>query len=190
MITQIDKNSIKRICEGDEKAFSVLYDAYYTYLNAIALCYIPDRPSANEVVNDVFISIWNKRKSLLYPIHAYLVASVRNGCLNYIRMQQIQERVLSEHKEQLLHFQEEYLLANETPLHYVEMQELESEIRNAVSQLPERCRQIFEQYFYTGIHPEDIAHNLDLNISTVRVQLKNAFDRLKPILNHLISFFL
>lgn len=59
-----------------------------------------------EIVDDVFINIWNKRDTLSYPIHLYLVRSVQNGCLNYIRAQRSQQNVLDEHKEQMLAFQE------------------------------------------------------------------------------------
>lgn len=187
-ITEINNAIISQINKGNEKAFSFLYDAYYTYLNAVALCYVFDKNTANEIVNDVFIHIWYKRDTLSFPIHAYLVRSVQNGSLNHIRAQYAQDKALTEHKNQLLAFQEEYILSTPNPLQYVEMQEVEAQIKSAVNQLPEKCRIIFEYYFYNGKSPEDIASLLGLNINTVRVQLKNAMDKLKISLGHLISF--
>jgi RNA polymerase sigma-70 factor (family 1) len=189
-IKKIDENVIRNIAKGEEKAFSLLYDCYYTYLNTVALCYIFNRDVANEIVNDVFINIWHKRSTLTYPIHFYLVQSVKNGCLNHIRSQRTNERVLSEHKKQLLDFQEEYILSNPTPLQYVETEEIEKEVLNAIAQLPEKCRLIFEQYLFNGKLPDEIAKDLLISVSTVRVQLKNAMDKLKISLNHLICVFL
>ncbi|MDD4992143.1 MAG: RNA polymerase sigma-70 factor [Paludibacter sp.] len=189
-IKRIDENVIQKIAKGEEKAFSLLYDCYYTYLNTVALCYVFNRDVANEIVNDVFINVWHKRNTLAYPIHSYLVQSVKNGCLNYIRAQRTNERVLGEHKKQMLDFQEEYILSNPTPLQYVETQEIEKEVRNAIERLPEKCRIIFEQYLFSGKLPEDIANELCINVSTVRVQIKNAMDKLKISLNHLICLFL
>lgn len=190
MTTPINENVIKKISKGDEKAFALLYDAYYTYLNSVALCYIFNRTEANEVVNDVFLHVWNKRETLMYPIHTYLTRSVQNGCLNKLRSSQTQERVLSEHKEQLLRFQEEYILSTPTPMQYLETQEVEQQVRSAVNLLPEKCRIIFEDHFYHGKSPEEIAQSLNLSINTVRVQLKNALDKLKITLSHLIGLFL
>lgn len=189
-INQINESVIARIAKGDEKSFSLLYECYYTYLNSVALCYIFDKNMANEVVNDVFVNIWQKRNSLLYPIHSYLIQSVKNGCLNHLRAQKSLNRVLGEHTKQLINFQEEYILSNPTPLQYVESQEIEKQVRFAVDRLPEKCRIIFEHYFYSGKLPEDIANELVLSVSTVRVQIKNGLDKLKVSLNHLITLIL
>lgn len=189
-IKKIDENVIRNIAKGEEKAFSLLYDCYYTYLNTVALCYIFNKDVANEIVNDVFINVWHKRSKLTYPIHYYLVQSVKNGCLNHIRAQRTNERVLSEHKKKLLDFQEEYILSNPTPLQYVESQEIEKEVLKAIDQLPEKCKHIFEQYLFNGKLPDEIGKDLLISVSTVRVQLKNAMDKLKISLNHLICVFL
>jgi RNA polymerase sigma-70 factor (family 1) len=189
-IKEINEDLIMKISRGEEKAFSLLYDCYYTYLNTVALCYIFNKDVANEIVNDVFINVWHKRHTLAYPIHSYLIQSVKNGCLNHIRSQRISERVLSEHKKQLLDFQEEYILSNPTPLQYVETQEIEMQVRNAITQLPEKCRNVFEQYLFGGKLPEEIAKDQLITVSTVRVQIKNAMDKLKLSLNHLICVVL
>ena len=189
-IKNINEDVITKISKGKEKAFSLLYDCYYTYLNTVALCYIFNRDVANEIVNDVFIHVWHKRSTLAYPIHSYLIQSVKNGCLNHIRSQRTNERVLTEHKKQLFDFQEEYILSNPTPLQYVETQEIENEVQKAIALLPEKCRIIFEQYLFLGKLPEEIAKEQFITVSTVRVQIKNAMDKLKISLNHLICVLL
>ena len=186
LIKEINEDVIMKISNGEENAFSFLYDCYYTYLNTVALCYIFNKDIANEIVNDVFIHVWHKRSKLSYPIHFYLIQSVKNGCLNHIRSQRINERILTEHKKQLLDFHEEYILSNPTPLQFVETQEIEKEVRSAIAQLPEKCRTIFEQYLFLGKLPEEIAMEQLITVSTVRVQLKNALDKLRISLNHLI----
>lgn len=105
-INHINKDIIEQISNGSEKAFSELYSSYYSYLNAVALCYLLDKEIVAEIVDDVFVNIWNKRETLSYPIHYYLVRSVQNGCLNHIRMQRAQQNVLDEHKDRMLAFQE------------------------------------------------------------------------------------
>lgn len=186
-IEQIDETIIKKINVGDEKAFSKLYEAYYIYLNAIAFYHTNNENASREIVNDVFLHVWNKRETLVYPIHAYLIKAVQNGCIDYIRAHYTRNRLLESHKEQVTaSYQENYIRSTPQPLQYVELHETEEEIRKALAQLPIRCRQIFEAYFYNGKSAEEIAEEMDIKISTVRVQLKNAFDRLKDLLKHLL----
>ena len=189
-VNQINEEIIEQIRGGSEKAFSKLYNAYYSYLNAVALFYLFDKEVSAEVVDDAFVNIWNKRESLSYSIHYYLVRSVQNGCLNYIRMQRCQQNVLDEHKDQMLAFHENHIQSTPLPLQYVEMRQTEEEIRLAINQLPLKCRKVFEAYFYAGKNVEMIADDMGLTVSTVRVQLKNATDRLKQSLKHLLLFLI
>lgn len=185
-IDQIDEKLITQINDGSEQAFSELYKAYYVYLNAIAIYYLYDKSTGAEVVDDVFLNIWYKRRTLVYPVHSYLIRAVQNGCLNYIRSRKAFQSVLDEHKEQIYNFQENSIIATPVPLQYVELKETEAEIREAISSLPSKCRNIFESYFYFGRTVEEIAEESNLTVSTVRVQIKNALDRLRLRLKHLL----
>lgn len=188
-IEHINKNTIDQIRNGSERAFAELYKTYYSYLNAVALYYLFDKEAGAEIVDDVFINVWNKRETLLHPIHSYLVRSVQNGCFNYIRMLRVRQDVMNEHKDRMLAFQENYIQSTPVPLQYVEMRQTEEEIRLAVNQLPLKCRAVFEAYFYENKNVDMIADEQELTVSTVRVQLKNATDRLKQALKHLLFFF-
>lgn len=186
-IRKINEQVIHRLSKGDMKAFSLIYECYYTYLTTITLCYVYDTNVANEIVNDVFISIWEKRSTLNFPIHGYLIKTVKNKCLNQIRAEKAQLRAIDEHKKQLLDFQEEYLNSNITPLQYTESRDIELQIRSNVAQLPEKCRIIFEKYFFEGDKPDTIAEDLSINVNTVRVQIKNALARLRVSLADLLT---
>lgn len=178
----VDRSVVEGINRGDEKAFSVLYNRYFTYLCTCAAGYIFDADAAKEVVNDVFIHLWNKRTGLEFPVHAYLLRCVQNGCLNHIRSLRSRERVLDEFKEELLLFQEEYCRSGETPLQLLEVEDLKKQVQAAVDSLPAKCRVIFEKYLYKNLSPQEIADEYNLSVNTVRVQIKNAFDRLKKYL--------
>lgn len=162
------------------------------YLNTIAIYYLFDKNISAEIVDDVFLNIWYKRRTLAFPVHSYLIRAVQNGCLNYIRSQRTLQSVLDEHKEQISAFQEDCIVSAPVPLQYVELKEMEAEIKEAVSSLPPKCRSVFESYFYAGKSAEEIAKEMNLTVSTVRVQIKNALDKLKQMLKHLlfILFFI
>lgn len=185
----VNEDIVRQIRSGSEKAFSELFSSYYSYLNAVAFYYLLDKEACSEIVDDVFVNLWLKRETLSYPVHSYLVRSVQNGCLNHIRSQISRQQMLDTHKGRLLAYQENYIQSTPAPLQYVEMRQTEEEIRAAVDKLPLKCREVFKAYFYTGKEVEAIAEDMNLTVSTVRVQLKNATDRLKQVLRHLFILF-
>jgi len=189
-IKQIDKVLIVRINDDSEEAFSILYNTYYSYLNAIAIYYLFDKNVSSEIVNDVFLNVWSKRKELKFPIHSYLVKAVQNGCLNHIRSQRIRTSIYDTYSQEIYKVEEIHILSNPEPLQNIELKETERQINEALEHLPPKCRLIFEYYFYEGKSPEEIAVQIDISVSTVRVQIKNALDKLKKLLNHLLFIIL
>ena len=63
---------------------------------AVATKYVYNSEAAREIVNDVFMNVWNHHSALIHPVNAYLIRSVRNYCLNYLRDKRQQEVPLSE----------------------------------------------------------------------------------------------
>lgn len=175
----VDQELIEKINKGDEKAFEVFYNSYFVYLCACANSYIFNPSEAQDIVNETFAKIWYKRGALSFPIHAYLIRAVQNGCLNYLRSLHSRERVMDEYREALLEYQEEFCASESSPLQEMELEELESEVQALVASLPEKCRFIFEQYLYSDLTPQEIADKNNLSVNTVRVHVKNALDKIK-----------
>ncbi|SEG00857.1 RNA polymerase sigma-70 factor, ECF subfamily [Parabacteroides chinchillae] len=186
----IKEDIIARINKGDAKAFEQLYIAFYVYLCAVATKYIYHAEAAQEIVNDVFLNVWNNRKSLTYPVNAYLVRSIQNRCLNYLRQQHLQEIPLSDIQESLLNIQEHQVEGEAHPLAKLENKEFEEKILSAVNQLPEKCRDIFVQYLYYNKSYDEIAKENNIATSTVRVQIKIGLSKLKDILGDIYPAFL
>ena len=177
--TRISEQIIDDINEGKENAFSALYDCYYSYLCAYATTYVFDPDEAKEIVNDVFMNIWSSRGQLSFPIHNYLLRSVQNRCLNYIRTLHTRERVLDEYREELIAFQEEFCKNDNNPLQLLEIEELKSQVNTVIASLSVKCRLVFEKYLYEGMSPQEIADEQAISVNTVRVHIKNAMDHIK-----------
>lgn len=146
--------------------------------------------SAEELVNDVFVNIWEHRGRYRVPLHGYLVNSVRNACISHIRSQLFRRRLREGYERELLLFAEQRCLTDAHPLEVLSAQEVETRIRAVVETLPERCRAVFEQYFYRGESAREIAENLRIDPVTVRVHIKNALDRLRVELGPLLTAYL
>lgn len=183
----VKKDIIRRINEGDSKAFEQLYSVFYVYLCAVATKYIYDAEAAKEIVNDVFLNIWNNHKSLAYPVNAYLIKAVQNRCLNHLRQKRFQEVSLTEVQEQLLSFREQLIEQDSHPLAQLEHKEFEQQIYKAVNTLPEKCRDIFIQHLYHNKSYEEIAKTNQISSSTVRVQIRIGISKLKEQLGNLLS---
>lgn len=181
---------IAEINKGNEKSFSLLYNCYYAYLCTFATTYVFQPEKAEEIVNDVFMKIWDNRSNLTFPIHFYLIQSVRNACLNYLRIFHNEQDAMDEYRRQLMDLHEKFCLSDNNPLTLLEFRELEKQVGKVVETLPAKCKKVFECYLYQGKSPRQIAEELDININTVRVQIKNALDRMKAALGSRVIFLL
>ena len=177
----VKEDIISRINNGDAKAFEQLYTTFYVYLCAVATKYVYNSEAAREIVNDVFMNVWNHHSALIHPVNAYLIRSVRNYCLNYLRDKRQQEVPLSDVQESLLSIQELQIDADPHPLAYLENKEFEEKIYRAVDSLPAKCRDIFVQYLYHNKTYEEIAITNHISSSTVRVQIKIGLAKLREL---------
>lgn len=182
---EINEETIRLINQGDTRAFEDLYAAYYVYLGSVATKYVYQVEIAREIINDVFLNLWNNRTTLFFPIHSYLVCAVRNRCLNYLQRKRMNECSLTEAEEQLYAFHEAQISQDEQPLTQLENKELQEQIRQAIYSLPERCRNIFIQYLYHNKSYEEIADLYAISNVTVRRQVGIALEKLRKMLGNL-----
>ena len=123
------------------------------------------------------ILTWNNRKKLFFPIHPYLQTALKNGCLNWLRYSKSKQLMMDSYKS-LMEIRMERVYAMES-LDVNEVLDAVNLIKKTAQTLPERCRVIFEMYFYLGYNSTEIAEHLGLSASTIRVQLKIALSKIK-----------
>ena len=138
-----------------------------------ALRFVKDLETARGIVQDVFITLWEKRSAIEvgHEMEAYLTTSVRNRCLNYLRDQKKFDR-------DLLNF--EGLLNDDCqPVDHLEVAELDNRIRQAVGELPEKCKEIFLLSRFENLKYQQIADKLGLSVKTVETQMSRALSHLR-----------
>lgn len=167
---EVSRITVLGIVHSDPKCFRRLYDAYYAYLCGLAVSYIHDFEKARELVNDVFLRVWERRRDLKYPPLPYLISGVRNACYNYLR----DNRKESELTLGLVERMQAVDLYDEG-----EVEEIVSHISELSNQLPKRCFEVFSMHFFDCMDTADIAAKLDISPSTVRVQIKIALDKIR-----------
>ncbi|MBC9911523.1 RNA polymerase sigma-70 factor [Chitinophaga varians] len=159
----------------DRAVFARVYEHFYPLLFATARKYLGEREQAEEVVQDVFLRLWEKDFALEHAaaLKSYLFRAVINQCINHLQ----RNRLLETHHNTIRHLQEESYLCT-----FLEEQELRERIHYAVERLPEQCRRIFKLSRYKGLKNAEIAHELQLSVKTVENQMTIALRQLKAAL--------
>lgn len=85
---------IERLIRGDEKVFKSLFDHSYVGMVQRAVYYTNDLNAAEDIVQEVFMRLWEKREELreIQNIQGYLLFSIRNKCLNLLEHQQVMDK--------------------------------------------------------------------------------------------------
>jgi len=158
----------------DQQAFLLLHKFFQPRLFRFAKAIVHNREDAEEVVEDVFVRIWQKRKTLdhVQNLRLYLYTATRNFALNYIRAQKGSEQLNIDD----LKFELQTGLPN--PQEAAEHSEIRQIINKAILELPQRCKVIFKLVKEDGLKQKEVADLLHINIKTVENQLAIAIKRL------------
>ena len=181
-IQQVTPLVVSQLNQGNVKAFDLIYHAYYVYLCAIAVYYVHDKNVAAELVNDVFVNLWNKKRDVSYPLLPYLRKSVQNSSISYMRSILYREDRQTVNDEHVWEYVEENILSSTDPLQALLNSELSNIIAEKVEKLPLQCKRIMKACLYEGKTYQEIAQELNIQVPTVRVQLKKARDSLREYL--------
>lgn len=171
---------LARLRRGDEEAFDEVFRAYYPALVGLAEGVLRHRAVAEEVAQDVMLELWRRRETLAVEesLRAYLFQATRNRAFNHLRHRKVEQRGEP-------HARGESVTPAAADAHLVE-DEIGVAVRRAVSELPDRCREVFELSRVHGLKYAEIAATLGISIKTVEAQmgkaLKTLRERLAPYL--------
>lgn len=182
---------IEALKRGDEHAYKFLYDKHYPVLCHIASQYVHDDFLAETITGDVIFHLWEIREriSIDTSIRNYLVRSVRNRCLDYLKSQYHQREIqMSDMSCQEINTID-YLQDESYPVGHLLENELEIEIMKAIDRLPEECCKVFRLSRFSGLKYNEIANQLGISVSTVKYHIRRALDLLtKDLSQYLFSF--
>lgn len=175
---------ISRLQQRDKAAFQELFYSWHRPLCFFASRIIKDQYVAEDLVQEAFIAFWNYDLSAFSQektIRTFLYTSVRNGCLNYLRDQEIRERNNRKAGPE----------SEEDPDHFLLRQiesEVVAELFEAIDELPERCREIFYMAYLQEKEEKQIARLLRVSVNTVKTQKQRAKAFLRGRLGELFVY--
>lgn len=167
---------LKKIKEGDIKAFESIFKLYYSPLCLYATSIIGQEEVAEEIVQDLFYIFWKEKESLpiLRSIKNYLYGAVRNRSLQYLEHRQVRYRY-----QQTVMAEESPETESYTPQDQLEYKELQNLINRALGKLPERRLRIFQMHRFEGKKYTEIAIQLSLSVKTVEAEMTKALYTLR-----------
>jgi len=168
-------------------AFEAVFKLYYQELCRLAYSILKDRGPSEEIVQDVFLKVWDKRNKLEVKtsLKSYLYSSVRNSCFNYIKHLKIEREYADKQENNFYSFDatEDKVAGNE----------LNHAINKALEELPEKRREVFELSRFEGMKYNEIAAHLNISVKTVEAQMGHALaflrGRLREFLVWVSVFF-
>ena len=178
-----EKTLFEEIRNDNEKAFEKLFHNYYGHLCLYASQIIQDDISAEEIVQDFFVKLWEKRKQLVIKtsIKNYFFRSIKNLCLNFIKYNKIKLN----HAQSVLSYAKNNQSVEDS---FIEI-DLMEKIEQGIQSLPEKRQEIFRMSREDGLKYREIAEKLNISIKTVETQMGLAIKTLREKLKNYNTFF-
>ncbi len=184
-VVHTDAVEVARIRSGDETAFNRIYKLHWLRLFRLACRIVEDESVAEDIVQDIFVSFWEKGCHLeINNIEAYLYQSVKFKCFMHLRSGSISRRHLE-------HFSR--LAAEAKNTEEYALTELEDMLQQGIDSLPERCREVFYLSRVQALPNKKIAEKLHISPKTVENQITKALKQLRLSIDKLAviaGFFL
>ncbi len=178
----IEENIIQKFSAGQEKAFRVLYERYAPGLRFFAAQYMKERAAIDDVVQDAFVKLWEKRGD--FPnertVKVFLYTFIKNASLNLFRHHNVKERyaqVVS------LENNQEFFLDRILEAELFEL------LLHVFDELTPACREVYHLSLEGKSHDE-IAKTLNITVNTVKKHKNNANRYMRERLKNMLMFLL
>ena len=182
--TPLNINSVhelqQRIAEyEDAAAYKKLFFHFFQPLKSFSYSITKSKETAEEVVSDIYIEIWARRKQLLEieDLKMYLYISVRNASLRRLKQTQ-KTSVLS-----LDDLEVEFASNDPDAENNIITNELAQKIERAIESLPQQCKIIFKLAKQDKLKYKEIAQLLNISVKTIDNQLSTALKKIASVLN-------
>ncbi len=182
MTSSDDRLLFQKIRNGDIKAFQSLFETFYASLCHYAVRFLNDDDHAREVVQIIFVRLWEKRQSLdiSVSLRRYLFRSVHNQCINMLQQEKARKNYASKFADTCQEEDEDPDIV--PPGGMLKLEE-------AISSLPRKRREIFRLSREKGMKYREIAELMNISVKTVEAQMGLALKTLREKLRNLTVFF-
>jgi RNA polymerase sigma-70 factor, ECF subfamily len=175
-----EKELIDGLTQGDKQVFDLIFRNHYPGLCTYACSYVKSAEIAEEIVQELFIRIWEKHPTLHIhtSIKAYLYQSVFNASVNHLK--KLQSKGYSHIDVESQTVRNELLSMDMADDKFSKLysDDAERDLESAIESLPDQCRQIFRMARFSNMSYGEISDRLNVSRSTVKTQMARAMDKI------------
>ncbi|WP_131535683.1 RNA polymerase sigma factor [Pedobacter nototheniae] len=173
---------INRLKTGDKGAYEKIYFLFSKSLLSAAYKKTGDKIIAEELVQNIFISLWEKRLSAeIQNLQSYLFGSLKFSVINHIR-KQVMENKYIEYKN--LNYSENH----QDTANIVSLNDLSGLIEEGINSLPEKTQEVFRLSRYEHQTTKDISAELNISEKAVEYHITRSLKRIKLYIKNFYSF--
>ncbi|MGE8242713.1 MAG: RNA polymerase sigma-70 factor [Sphingobacterium sp.] len=181
--TYTDAELTKLMIGGDHNAFTEIYTRYWKRLFHIASLRLNDTEEAEEVVQNIFVSLWDRREKLeiTTSLNAYLAISVKYRVIKVLDKHYNQQKYVESLTTSIL---------DDSTQQWLEFLDLKEILEKTITELPEKCQLVFRMSRDLHLPQKEIAAQLDISEKTVEAHLGKAIKTLRNKLNRFLILLL
>lgn len=176
----LDLDLMELLKRDDKEAFTEIYNRYWKKLLLVARNKLERLEDAEEIVQDIFVNLWNRRQEIHIStsLHSYLAVSVKYRVIKtldkYFNKQNYINNLVASN------------FVDDSTQERLRFNELFGQLNHYVSDLPEKCRLVFRLSRDLGYSQKQIAEELQISEKTVEAHMGKAIKTLRAKLSHFI----
>jgi len=180
-----DSELISLFSDGDESAFTEIYNRHWKQVLYYAVQKTGDMTAAEDIVQDVFVSLWKRKGQLQInsDFKNYLVVSVKYRVLNFLSRERT-KRLVEENNAL------NYDILDDSTQQYLDFEELYSLLEDMIAQLPEKTALIYRMSKEQGMSHREIANEMSMTEKAVNASLVRTKRIFRSKLHIFLSGFL
>lgn len=199
MMQNQSSDLIVQFNKGNTKAFSTIYDRYYSSIYYYAMRFVGDEDNVKDIISQTFLKLWKLREGFtsIEKVRSFLYVTTHNACLNFLRDLK-QQTTRQKELYYFLQQGEENIFEDDR----IEMNEVKAKVIDHISQeierIPQKYRNILKLFYFDKLSINEIAERLNRSPKTIYTQKDRALKLLRTtilknkliIIASLVSFLL
>jgi len=177
-----DHALMERIQRRDEQALAKLYDRYASVLYTLVLRIVPTSEEAEDILQEIFLQVWNKSNSFLQnrgTVYSWLVALARNKAIDRVRSRRYKQQSKETRMEDTAQLADTQTAAH--PHRSVVLKEYQERVEKALKSLSAIEARILELSYFGGYSQTEIAKMLNIPLGTVKTKMRQGMIKLRRV---------
>jgi RNA polymerase sigma-70 factor (ECF subfamily) len=185
LVASYERLLLEKLKNDDQSAFSILFTRYYQDLVRFSFGFTRDSDASEEIVQEVFLKLWENRDSLLihHSLKSFLLKTVQNRSIDSLRHAKVTSRYVSTVLDHPL------LSGNDTE-NYILHSELQGNFELAMAKIPAQYAEVFRMSRIETLNYQEIAQILGVSVRTVEVRISKALSLLRKELKDFLVVIL